>query len=301
MRMARRRAQARGAFEAPEPDRGHPRRRRGLILGAGVLVLLVGGGAAVGRAWDGLPQVPGASATSAGGSAVPQDGCDPATKVDDRRRFLPARDALHLRRTSEGYVLGYCAPDDAGVSLGRDLVDFATGGGPAPEFARRVERWVDGRRYAPVSAGQAARRGTWGGHSPIGALHEIAERVRQGEPVAASPDGQRRLKSDPNGGLVYIEPSAGPYVSVLDGGGDASTGAIARVSGVRCRAQGYPGPLAARDAAVLVIGVSTAPAEPDCDFVDVFTNATGRIDAVVVRTGDGGPAPARRADDSRRG
>ena len=40
-----------------------------------------------------------------------------------------------------------------------------------------------------------------------------------------------------------------------------------------------------------MIGISTAPSEPDCDFIDVFTDDAGRVDALVLRTGDGGPAP----------
>ncbi len=277
-----------------------PRRRR-LLLGAAVLAVLVAGGAAISGTWDPLPRVPGASTTSAEDTFVTQDGCDPSTKVADRRRFLPAPETLRLRRTVEGHVLGYCAPDEPAMRLGRRLVRFATGEADAPAFAAQVRRWIDGRRLAPLSADRAAQRSSWGDTSAVGELRRLADRARDGTPVgrASGAAPRRRIISDPNGGLTYVEPSAGPYVSVLDGA-DAAPGALSRVSGVRCRAQGYPAPLARRSSAVLVIGVSTAPSEPDCDFVDVFTDDDGRIDALVLRTGDGGPPSKPRKAGSGR-
>ncbi len=268
---------------------GLPRRRQ-LLLGACVLALLVAAGAAISGTWPGLPRVPGASTTSAGDSSVTQDDCDPSTKVADRRRFLPAREALRLRRTDEGSVLGYCAPDQPGLRLGRDLVGFATGETEAPAFADRVGRWIDGRRLTSLSAAQAARRGSWADTSAVGELERIATRFRDGTPLrpSSAPAQRRRVMSDPNGGLVYVEPSAGPFVAVVDGG-DPGAGGLSRVSGVRCRAQHYPAPLVGRSSAVLVVAITTAPSEPDCDFVDVFTDDDGRIDALVLRTGDGGP------------
>lgn len=132
------------------------------------------------------------------------------------------------------------------------FLDFATGRGPAPDFADRVRLFVDGKPAGTLT-GAEATRGDWGAPSALTSLDDASGRVVHEE------DGYRAPSLDPRWGTP---PSA--------------------YCGVR-----RPAVLGDREALTLTVAFSDdtyAAGRPDCPARVVLYRTSGAIDAVVTWT-----------------
>jgi hypothetical protein len=106
--------------------------------------------------------------------------CEPIGRVLGSR---PESGALILRGTTltlrtAAPSVATCLHGYADRELAWELVDFATGHGPAPVFAPMVRLVVDGGEPTTLQREQAVVRGSWDGLSAVSALADASTQVR---------------------------------------------------------------------------------------------------------------------------
>jgi hypothetical protein len=106
--------------------------------------------------------------------------CEPIGRVLGSR---PESGALILRGTTltlrtAAPAVATCLHGYADRELAWELVDFATGHGPAPAFAPQVRLVVDGAEPTALQREQAVVRSSWDGLSAVSALADASTQVR---------------------------------------------------------------------------------------------------------------------------
>lgn len=264
------------------------RRRRGVLAAVGSTALAVAAVVA-GVVGLGVLADPSAGPTSVlPMAAVPPGGCDPLLRAGPGSADVARSDQLLLRtrfhgdgvRAASDVSFGFCAPTPEELRTGRAFAAFAAGAGPAPDFADVVRRWTDGRPRPTLSGSGATDPAAWGDASELETLGADLRRFEQAGPV-----GRVEVPALPPGRSRMFRPRRHRELRVPVSSGTPTAGVL---GGARCRVQSLPEELAGRRPAFLAIGLDRPRSGAEqCDFVDVFTDEDGRIDAVSLRTQDG--------------
>ncbi|GAA2156162.1 hypothetical protein GCM10009844_44140 [Nocardioides koreensis] len=162
-------------------------------------------------------------------------------------------EAVTVLRSTGTHPLAYCAYPPERVEAWAFL-DFANGRGPAPPFAERVSLWVDGEHTATLTGDQATDPTAWGDGSALQRLASDSRQVSEVNGRYVSPG----LTTEPDDGTQFL-----------------------------CGGQELPLALSGRASQLIYLAIPADGVFGHCAFVNVF-RTSGRIDAVVLRTDEGG-------------